>query len=305
MTSAPPAREIRVHIRDPWVSVPQRLMEAGCGLSPEARLTLIYMLDLGRRPGWTIYIAQVQRAIGLGPRRWPRIRRELEAQGYFISERGHAANGDWAWTYHVYDTPAGIPSPGIPAKCMDADCGDANRVDRRSSTSPNSTSERAAANAREQEQPVAAAAREKGTAACRSVGIPAPSADRRRRTHSETGIVYWLDDEPSEIERLVRVHGIDATRAVVDEIQRRGQDPLPSIVAKRLQAVRRDEVEARARQARRQRPTAAERAEDARRAREAMAAFKAARDAPEQPRHRDTRTMEQILADWAGPRVIP
>lgn len=129
---------IQVHVRDAWASVPVRLMEAGCGLSPEARLALIYMLDLGRRPGWTIYLAQVQRALGLGPRRWPRIRHELEAGGYFVAERGHAENGDWRWTYHLYDTPTVGPD-SIPAECGDADCADAIREDRHNLTSPSCT----------------------------------------------------------------------------------------------------------------------------------------------------------------------
>lgn len=157
---------IQVHVRDAWASVPVRLMEAGCGLSPEARLALIYMLDLGRRPGWTIYVAQVQRALGLGPRRWPRIRHELEAGGYFVAERGHAENGDWRWTYHLYDTPSGAPD-GIHAKCGDADCADAIRMDRRNLTSPSSTgrSKTGSSSTCERADGVATATRDKAAAA--------------------------------------------------------------------------------------------------------------------------------------------
>lgn len=293
-----PAREIHVHIRDPWASVPIRLMEAGCGLSSEARLALIYMLDLGRRPGWTIYVSQVQRALGYGPRRWPRIRRELEARGYFRARRGHAENGDWSWTYHIFDTPDGIPPSSIPAECMDADCIDADRLDRRSSTSRRSTSKRAAV-ARTREQPAASAAGSIDTAERQASGLAATSA-RRRRTDAETGIVYWLADEPAEIARLIEAFGIEAVKSEAARLLEAGTEPLPSHVAKSLQSARRTAVAAAASAARRRKPTPEELAEDRRRAEEAMAAYTVSRDAPQPIRHRDTRSLEQILRENFG-----
>lgn len=209
---------IQVHIRDPWASVPVRLMEAGCGLSPEARLVLIYMLDLGRRPNWTIYAAQVQRALGLGPRRWPRIRRELEAGGYFRAERGHKANGDWEWSYHVFDEPAGIPPSSIPAKCMDADCVDAKRGDRHNSTLSSFTSRRR----KEAEAPPPAA--------------DAAAAPQSRKSHHAPGVyhgcrVHAGTDDRERVDACIAKRGVEWVETFAGN-----RLPLPSEVEQAMAA---------------------------------------------------------------------
>lgn len=58
-------QRISAHVRHPWAVIPIRLIEADTGLSSDARLTLIYMLDLTRRPAWVIYVRQVRHALGL------------------------------------------------------------------------------------------------------------------------------------------------------------------------------------------------------------------------------------------------
>jgi len=231
----PRAARVEVHTRDPWVAVPTRLMEAACGLSAEARLALIYLLGLGARPGWTIYVTQVTRALGFGNRRWPRVRRELEATGYLRSECGHSAAGDWRWIYHVYDVPhfgAGgdgavqDTAPDPPALCVPADRGDADRVpadggDRHRTTTHSFTSRRYT------EQQQEHRARGQG----RSASAAAPRSPRIMH-----GVTCWLESDSPLVEELASGVGagvvLDAARAC----RARGEEPLPSVVARELQA---------------------------------------------------------------------
>lgn len=230
--------------------------------------------------------------------------RELRRAGYIERAAIKSDSGRFGGVVmYVYDTPQAVlngkpenPSAGYPAAGMPVhkSSGSINEQERSSSKAH----VRAAALSENSGAKAATAQSSAGTS-------EATTGRRWRRTDVETGVVYWLDDEPAEIAHLVETFGLDALKAETARLRNAGTEPLPSIVSKRLQAARRAEVEAQVQQARRQRPTTAERAEDARRAREAFAAIEASRDEPEQPRHRDTRTMEQILAEWAGPRVIP
>src|SRR6185312_5075064 len=70
---------------DPYIMSPRDMIEydEASPLTPTARLVRMYLHDLSRRPGWKIYVAQVQRALGLSPGVWVRARRELEAAGYY------------------------------------------------------------------------------------------------------------------------------------------------------------------------------------------------------------------------------
>lgn len=131
---------------------------------------------------------------------------------------------------------------------------------------------------------------------------PAAVARPRRRTHAETGLVYWLDDEPAEIDRLIAAHGLDAVRGAATAIASQGSDPLPSVVAKHLQAARRKAAQAEPVAPRQRGRTPEELAEDARKARAEMAAIAAQAGAGPAPRHTDTRTLETILAETWGIR---
>lgn len=222
---------VQVHISDPWASVPVRLMEAGCGLTPIARLTLIYLLDLGRRPNWTVYAGQARRALGLSEARWKRARRELEEHGYFTKHRGHAADGDWLWTYHVFDTPQSdvvedSDQLSIGRFCTDAKSTGAKQADRRNSTLFSSTQ------------------RKKKEAAGVPRAAPAPAApgaaaagekEPRRQPRIVAGCTCWTPEDPTLVEELTSVNGDEAVRAKASSLRATGVDPLPSIVAKALQ----------------------------------------------------------------------
>lgn len=122
----------------------------------------------------------------------------------------------------------------------------------------------------------------------------------RRRTHPETGLVYWLDDEPAEIERLIAAHGLDAVRTAGSALASTGTDPLPGMVAKKLQANVRAAVQTKADAARPRGRTPEERAEDGRKAVAEMAAMAAQASAAPEPRRTDTRSLETILAETWG-----
>jgi len=123
---------------------------------------------------------------------------------------------------------------------------------------------------------------------------------KRLRTHSPTGAVYWLDDEPAELDTLVETFGLAAVKSAVAVLVDKGTDPLHGRLRAALLQNRREQREAEESENRRRRPTAAQRAEDARRAQEAMDAIAAQRDAPEPQRVRETRSVAQILEQWRG-----
>jgi len=123
---------------------------------------------------------------------------------------------------------------------------------------------------------------------------------KRLRTHAPTGAVYWLDDEPAELDTLVEVFGLAEVKKAVAALIDKGTEPLHGRLRAFLLSQRRAQREADAMASRRRDRTAEERAEDARRAKAAMDAYTAARSAPEAPRPRDTRPMEQILREAFG-----
>lgn len=212
----------RVHVSDPHASVPVRLMEADSGLTPAARLALIYLLDLGRRPNWTIYISYVVRRLGYGNRRWPRVRKEIEDAGFLTVRRGHDEAGDWSWSIDVYDRP--LARPCIPAVCGNAECGDANRGDKRRSTSRLCTTRRSSstrARARVVPPPEAA-------------GAATAGEKKQRGPRRRNEVTCWTDDDGAWVEELTSEAGADAVRAAARAIRGLGEDPLPSVVEKRL-----------------------------------------------------------------------
>ena len=267
---------VQVHIADPWASVPLRLMEAGCGLTPLARLVLIYVLDLGRRPDWKIYASHARRALGLTEARWKRARRELEDHGYFTKHRGHAADGDWLWTYHVYDTPQSNvvednDQLSIGRFCTDAKSTGAKQADRRNKTSHSSTQHK-------KKEAAAEAPREERAAPAPAAPGAAASGDKepRRQPRIVAGCTCWTPEDPQLVEELAKVHGPDSVIAVAGELRAAGIDPLPSVVARVLQERARVSLQSAAERKAEQQDSAQ------RKAREAEQAERAARrDDPE------------------------
>jgi len=190
------------------------------------------MLDLGRRPGWVIYASQVQRALGLSESRWKRLRKELEAHGYFTKLRGHADDGDWLWTYHLFDTPqaqgAGkeVAQKSIGTKSTDAKSSGAKQHDRHSNTLHSSTS------LKKQKQH-----RERGACgpAAPAVEKRAAAGEKKRQQRAVAGVTCWNSADTELVEELTKVHSVAAVQAAATHLRVVGVDPLPSVVAKALQ----------------------------------------------------------------------
>lgn len=129
----------------PWAAVPVDLMEER-SLSATARLVLIYLVGLAARPGWVIYVSQVRAALGLGEYAWTEARKQLEAAGYYWSERQKENDGTWRWVHIVTDVPdlsggrgdevVHPPEPSIPGKPGDGSPGHGTPGDIRSNRAP-------------------------------------------------------------------------------------------------------------------------------------------------------------------------
>lgn len=103
---------LKVQKKRPWSSVPDDIL-TNKSLSAVARLVLAYLV--GRPGDWVVYVAQVQRVLGLSEARWARARKELAAAGYYSQNRLQNKAGQWVWENIVTDTPT------IPSKSMDGE----------------------------------------------------------------------------------------------------------------------------------------------------------------------------------------
>lgn len=79
-------------------------------LSPLARLVRIHLHDLSTRQKadkspWDIRVSNVIGTMRISETQWARARRELEAQGYYRSERKRHSDGKWQWIHHAFEEP--------------------------------------------------------------------------------------------------------------------------------------------------------------------------------------------------------
>lgn len=258
MTKTRQSESVTVVRRRPYAVVPMDIL-VDSRLSRGDRVVLMYLLALADRPGWTIYLAEVQRTMDLSPGGWKACRRRLEAAGYYFHRRDRAEKGGkWRWTVLVTDTPGdfgGADKPRTPAIghiVTDGGATDRRAVDRHR---PTDTSRR-------KQQHFAAAA---------------PRATWKL-IHGLTCWTSATSDGPADAAALVSVHGAGAVEAKAGELRARGIDPLPSVVARELLS------QAAAREAARRREavlsladTAEDAATAASRAEAQMAAYRAGR----------------------------
>lgn len=101
---------IEIIKKRPFSAVPDNIL-TNKYLSTTARLVLAYLV--GRPENWTIYVSQVQNALGISESRWASARRELAAAGYLTQNRRQGADGRWVWRIVVCDTPNLIPGSSI------------------------------------------------------------------------------------------------------------------------------------------------------------------------------------------------
>lgn len=154
-------------------------------LSPAARLLRIYLQDLAARPGWTIYVAQVQRALHLSEASWASLRRELEAQGYYRAVKLRTSEGKWVWHHHIYQSPVDrAAAKAIPPDFRDGGAMDGHGGDKSTSTERITT-------------------RCNSTARTRKVTTDAaPCSSKSKVKRVIHGIVCWDIDEVADAERI-------------------------------------------------------------------------------------------------------
>lgn len=212
---------------------------------------------------------------------------ELRALGYMRTKRRQLPNGRWVTETFVYETAqppestedgfsgvgfpgAGNPGVGKPG-AGSPDAGSPGVRSSKSSSKRSSSKAHAAVPAApvgkepEPDKPAARAA--EPPSAVHHAGR------KRKRTHPETGVTYWYDDEVAEIEALVQAHTLAAVRDAASDLRARGKDPLPSIVGAAVLARQRADAARTVANSRHER-TPEERAEDARKATEAMAEYR-------------------------------
>jgi len=224
---------------DPYIMSPRDMIEydEASPLTPTARLVRMYLHDLSRRPGWKIYVAQVQRALGLSPGVWVRARRELEAAGYYRAQRMQIpGSGKYEWRYFVYRDPHEMPATAkkaIPPKSMDGPSNDGFRGDIRTLTQRSTTTRSSIGHARD--SAVGAAASDQRQA----------KPQLKKWQERPSGIVCWYPDEHPSAERIEAATPSDEIAAAVTAIRASGKDPVPGRVTREIQHARaaRDKAE--------------------------------------------------------------
>ncbi|MGN6120561.1 MAG: hypothetical protein ACTHOA_12710 [Rhodanobacter sp.] len=231
---------------DPFIMSPRDMIEYDetRPLSPTARLVRMYLHDLSRRPGWTIYVAQVQRALGLSPGAWVRARRELEAAGYYRAQRTQApGSGKWEWWHFVYRDPHELPSAAkktIPPNSMDGSSIHGFTADKRTTTLRSTTTRSSITQTHDSAASAAANDRRRAK--------PQPKVWQVR----PSGIVCWYPDDHASAEIIEATTPPDVLAATVVAIRAVGKDPVPGLVMREGQRARamRDKAEkAKAREA--------------------------------------------------------
>lgn len=208
--------EIRVRCARPWAASPVHVLE-DARLSPAARLVLVYLLGLAARPGWTIRVAQAQRALGLPQGRWQRARRELESVGYYSARRERDAAGRLRWVHEVTDEPT------IGAFSTDGGSTGGKPTDIHTSKNLKARGQKHA-RARGPVAPARAAANpnlEQGRAQRRCGGL-------------EGGVETWTAADRQAVAELLQHHGAVAVRDAADALRAGGARPLPTAVAAEL-----------------------------------------------------------------------
>lgn len=109
MSAARQDQEIQVRRRLPrFGQVPDAILEDK-SMSLETRAVLGYLV--GRSDGFSTAVGRLCFVLGIKDARWRRIRREMEAAGYFLQIKDRRADGTYFWRNEVYDSPTIPPKP--------------------------------------------------------------------------------------------------------------------------------------------------------------------------------------------------
>ena len=211
--------ELDVVVGDAWLAVPEAIL-TDRRLTPRARITLIYLIDLARRPGWTIRLyGHVLPSLGFTRNQWPAIRDSLQAAGYYSQEKIRRADGTTWWSRTVTSRPA------TPPKTSAGSSSAGKRGGIRRSKSPSSKLHK------EAEAPRAPARVVPPPAA---PGAAAAGEKKRQVPSRRHGVTCWNEADRAWTEELTSEAGVEAVEAAARAIRALGDDPLPSAVEKKL-----------------------------------------------------------------------
>lgn len=197
-------------------------------LSLQARTVLAYLL--GRPANWTIYVIQVQKALGISEKVWARARKEMTLAGYYQQRKLKQANGKFCWENLVTDTPETIlPTlKTILPKRMDANRVDANRVDAKSEDITKDLNK---------------VLKQSSLHAMPAEKISVESPPKTKSVYQPKGMVLahgvevWDPRDAETVAKLVQEFGAAAVQAESIKIAEGGCRPYPSVVEKLLHGV--------------------------------------------------------------------
>lgn len=157
--------------------------------------------------------------------------RQLRAAGYVRTERRREPNGHWMTETYVYEEP----QPPTSTEVRFSDSGFSNvGFPNVGSSAPKSRQAPTEKKKQQQDQGAGES----------SAAAPSKERERKlRRTHFATGVIYWYDSEPNEIERTAEEYGLEAVRAAVAALKARGAEPLHRPVADMLRKQRAAELD--------------------------------------------------------------
>lgn len=99
-----------------FTSIPNRLITAK-NLTPEARLTLIYLIH--NRPDWTIYQRKMMQDLGYGEEKMKNALRLLQKEGY-LRRTQTKINGKFSnWIYEYHYDPIFLECSQVPVHSVD------------------------------------------------------------------------------------------------------------------------------------------------------------------------------------------
>jgi len=227
----------------PWARASVAVMEDK-RLSLEARMVLIYLRGLAARPGWEIRIhGHVLPTLGVSENRWPRLRRELEALGYYRLTKVRGPDGRFRQVHTICEEPAYTTTPAqtigastpISSRGGDSSLGGQEALQRADielsarSTYAAAQSTAAATGINADDR---AAERNHATAPAVKVNDQVPRGD------SMSGVQVWTDGDRSEVAGMVERYGANAVEDAASRVAARGQKPLPSRVKAELRSTR-------------------------------------------------------------------
>jgi len=213
---------------EPFIMAPREMVEfdAERPLGTTARLVRLYLHDLSRRPNWTIYVSQIQRALGISEVTWRSARKELEKQGFYRAQRRRTADGKWEWLHFAFRDPVAPDDPTIPHLAMDGQIKDGEAIhrqvgDKRSTTPHNKTKQKSSS-----------------TACARDTSSASAAGEEKIYIKRPSGLVCWYRNEIPAAVIVEETYSPAEIQAGIAKVAARGKDPVCGLVAREIECQR-------------------------------------------------------------------